>query len=89
MSIVRKNRNVGKRSLEVTRKYLQRGQSVTQSTWIRVSPKNPLLKAVLTLPIGAVVLIMLILILIAMGFTLMALALMSALSRGEGNTDGG
>ena len=90
MSLVpEKHKSITGRSLEVTRIYLQRGQAVSRSLWIKASPKNPLLKAAVALPIGAVMLMMLFLILIALGFTLMAVALMSALSRREGNTEGG
>lgn len=81
----RRNEIVGNRSLEVTRTYLQRGQAASRSVWIRVSPKNPLLKVALALPIGALMLMMLILILIALGFTLLAVAFMSALSKREEN----
>ena len=89
MSIVRKDRNISGRSLEVTRTYLQRGQGISRSIWIKVSPKNPLLKAALALPMGAIMLIMFILILIALGFTLTAVTLMSVLSKSEENTEGG
>jgi len=70
------------RSLEVTRTYLQRGQAVSRSLWIRVSPRHPLLKAVMALPMGALVLTMLVLFLIMLGFTLLAIALMGAITRG-------
>lgn len=85
----RRNEIVGSRSLGIIKTYLKRGQSASHSVWIRVSPKNPLMKAALALPIGALMLMMLILILIALGFTLMAVALMSGLSRGKENTEGG
>ena len=89
MSIVRRNKNQGGRSLEVTRTYLHRGQGISRSIWIKVSPKNSLAKAILALPVGAFILIMLIVILIALGFTLIAVTLMSALSGREGNSKGG
>ena len=89
MSIVRKDKNPGGRSLEVTRTYLQRGQGISQSIWIKVSPKNALAKAILALPAGAFMLLVFILILLALGFTLMAITLMSAFSKREGNNKGG
>ena len=75
-------KSVSGRSLEVTRTYLQRGQAVSHSLWIRVSPRHPLLKAVMALPMGALVLTMLVLFLIMLGFTLLAIALMGAITRG-------
>ncbi len=91
MSLVpEKRKSTSGRSLEVTRTYLQRGQSVSRSLWIRVSPKHPLLKAVLALPMAALVLTMLILILIILGFTLLAVALMQVIGRtGEKDSEEG
>ena len=91
MSLVRqKRRTTSGRSLEVTRTYLQRGEAVSRSLWIRVSPKHPLLKAVIAPPMAAVLLTMLILILIMLGFTLLAVALMGAIRRaGEKNSEEG
>jgi hypothetical protein len=83
MSLVpEKQKTISVRSLEVTRAYLQRGQAVSHSLWIRVSPRHPLLKAVMALPMGALVLTMLVLFLIMLGFTLLAIALMGAITRG-------
>ena len=76
-----KRKTTSGRSLELTRTYIQRGQGVTRSIWVRVSPKHPLLKAVMALPVGALALTMLLLILIILGFTLLAMALMGAMSR--------
>ncbi len=72
----------GHRSLEVTRTYLQRGQTASRSLWIRFSPKNPLLKAVMIPPAVVFALTMLILLLIVLGFTLLAVSLMGAISKG-------
>jgi hypothetical protein len=84
MSLVpEKRKTENRRSLEVTRTYLQRGHAVTRSLWIRVSPKSPLFKAVIALPIGAVTLIMLVLILIVLGFTLLAIAVIQAIPRAQ------
>jgi len=63
------------RSFEVSKIYLQRGQAVSRSLWIRIRPKHPLLKAILAPPIAVLILIMLILFLIILGFTLLAVAL--------------
>ncbi len=76
-----KRKTTSGRSLEITRTYIQRGQGVTRSIWVRVSPKHPLLKAVMALPVGALALTMLLLILIILGFTLLAMVLMGAMSR--------
>jgi len=72
---------MNQRSLEVTRTYLQRGQAVTRSVWVRVSLKHPLLKLVMVPPMAILVLTMLVLILITLGFTLLAVALMGAIWR--------
>ena len=86
MSVVcRRDETISKQSLEVSRTYLQRGQAVTHCLWIRVSPKHPLLKAAMIPPIAAFVLTMLVLFLIMLGFTLLAIALMGAISRAGGN----
>ena len=83
MSLIpEKHKTIGGRSLEVSRTYLQRGEAVSHSLWIRVSPRHPLLKAVMALPMGALVLTMLVLFLIMLGFTLLAIALMGAITRG-------
>lgn len=85
-----KHKTVNGRSLEVTRTYLKRGQSLTRSLWIKVSPKNPLLKVVVAAPMAALAITMLILILIVLGFTLLAVALVQAIGRtGEKYTEEG
>jgi len=84
MSLVpEKHKTTSGRSLEVTRAYLQRGQGVTRSIWVRVSPKHPLLKAVTALPIGALALTLFVVILIILGFSLLAMAVMAAIRSGE------
>lgn len=84
MSILReKHKMTTGRSLELSRTYLQRGQAVTRSLWIRVSPRHPLLKVIMALPTVALLLTML-------GFTLLAVALMGAIWRaGEKDTEEG
>jgi len=77
-----KHKTISGRSLEVSRTYLQRGQGVSRSLWIRVSPKHPLLKAVMAPPMVVLMLIILVLFLIMLGFTLLAIALMGAITRG-------
>jgi hypothetical protein len=84
MSLIReKPRTISGRSLEVTRTYLQRGQAVSRSLWIRVSPKHPLLKIIIALPMVVLMLTMLVLFLIMLGFTLLAIALVGAITRGR------
>lgn len=91
MSLVRKKRKTTSgRSLQVTRTYLQRGQAVSRSVWVRASPKHPLLKVVVAPPIAAMLLTMLVLILIMLGFTLLAILLMGMIWRaGEKNSENG
>ena len=81
-----KHKTVSGRSLEMTGTYLQRGQAISRSLWVRVSPKHPLLKAVMAPPMAALLLTMLLLILIMLGFTLLAVALMQAIG-GAGERD--
>ncbi|MCJ7743190.1 MAG: hypothetical protein MUO99_01340 [Dehalococcoidales bacterium] len=91
MSLVpEKHKAISERSLEVSRTYLQRGQAASRSLWIKVSPKHPLLKVVMVPPIAVFMLSMLVLILIMLGFTLLAIALMQAIGRtGDGDTQEG
>jgi hypothetical protein len=84
MSLVhQKQKTISGRSLEVTRTYLQRGQAVSRSLWVRVSPKNPVLKVIIALPTAVLMLTILIMFLIMLGFTLLAIALMGAIWRAE------
>ena len=48
--------------------------------WVNISPKNPVLKAVVAVPAAAVILSMFLLMLMALGFVLLAITLMWALS---------
>ena len=81
MALVPQNQNnLNRRSVEVTRTYLQRGQGVTRSMWVNVSPRNPVLKAVVAVPVAAVMLSMFLLMLMMLGFVLLAITLMWALS---------
>jgi hypothetical protein len=82
MSLVpEKHKAISGQSLEVTRKYLQRGQAVSRSLWIKVSPKHPLLTIIMAPPMAVLMLTMLIVILIILGFTLLAVALMRAMGK--------
>jgi len=87
-TVHKKHKNIGERSLQVSRTYLRRGQDVSRSLWIKVSPRNPVLKAVFALPIGALLLMMLVLIMLMLGFTVLAVTVMAAISRGEEHTKG-
>lgn len=81
MALVPQNQNnLNRRSAEVTRTYLQRGQGVTRSMWVNVSPRNPVLKAVVAVPAAAVMLSMFFLMLMMLGFVLLTITLMWALS---------
>jgi hypothetical protein len=74
------DRSLSRRSIEVSRTYINRGQGITRSLWVNISPGNPLLKAVVAVPAAAVMLTMLILMMIIAGFALLAVALMLATS---------
>jgi hypothetical protein len=76
-----KSQTTGRRSLEVTRIYFRRGQNVTRSLWVNLSPKNTLLKVLLIPPAVVFTLTLLIFILIFLGFTLLAVALMQAFGK--------
>lgn len=67
-------------SIEVTRRYINRGNSTTRSLWVNIRPRNPILKAVAAVPAAAVMLGMLILIMAIAGFALLTMALMLAKS---------
>jgi hypothetical protein len=85
MSLIpEKHKTIGGRSLEVSRTYLQRGQAVSRSLWIRVSPKHPLLKIIIAPPMVVLMLIILVLFLIMLGFTLLAIVLVGAITSGGG-----
>jgi hypothetical protein len=72
--------SLSRRSIEVTRTYINRGHDVTRSLWVNISPRNPLLKAIVAVPAAAVMLSMVILMMLIAGFTLLAVALMLASS---------
>ncbi len=66
---------LGNRSIEVTKIYLHKGESVTRSLWVKVSPKHPLLKLVLaplaiTAALAAFILILLIVIIALLVFSI-------------------
>ena len=67
-------------SIEVTRIYLDRGETVARSLWVKISPRNPLLKLALLPPIIALMVALLILMLLALGFILLAVVLMRIIS---------
>ena len=68
------------RVIQVTRSHLARGGMVTRSLWVKISPRNPLLKLVLLPPMVLAMVVLLILMLVALGFILLAMALMWAIS---------
>jgi hypothetical protein len=81
MALVPQNQdNLNRRSVDVTRTYLQRGQGVTRSMWVNISPRNPVLKAVVAVPAAAVMLSMFLLMMLMLGFVLLSVTLMWALS---------
>ena len=66
---------MGSRSIEVTKIYLHKGESVTRSLWVKVSPRHPLLKlvmapVVITAALAAFILIMLIVIIALLVFAI-------------------
>ena len=68
MSLVpEKSRTTAGRTLEVTRTYIQRGQSATRSIWAKASPKHPVLRVAMAVPMAMMALTMFILILIVLG----------------------
>ena len=80
----KKRQNISERSLVVSQTYLQRGWTTTRSLWVRVSPRNPLLKILLLPPLAVLGMTLLILMLILIGFTLLAIAVMSVIPKTEG-----
>jgi ribosomal protein L16/L10AE len=72
--------SLSRRSIEVTRRYINRGNSTTRSLWVNIQPRNPILKAVAAVPVAAVMLGMLILMMAIAGFALLTMALMLAKS---------
>ncbi|MBA7613623.1 hypothetical protein ES703_20877 [subsurface metagenome] len=80
MMLPQKPEKTPERSIEVTRIYLDRGGTVARSLWVTISPRNPLLKLALAPLIIALMMALLILMLVAMGFMLLAIALMRAIS---------
>ena len=72
--------SLSRRSIEITRTYVNRGQGVTRSLWVNIRPRNPLLNAVVAVPAAAIILSMLIMMMIIAGFTLLAVALMMSTS---------
>ncbi|MBF8265359.1 MAG: hypothetical protein HW384_1223 [Dehalococcoidia bacterium] len=63
------------RSIEVTKIYLHKGESVTRSLWVKVNPRHPLLKLVLaplaiTAALAAFILVMLIVVIALLVFSI-------------------
>jgi len=87
--IPHKSQKAGSRSIEISRAYLRTGETISRSLWVKVSPRHPLLKLVLALPVIGAVLAMFILIVLILGFTLLALALLWALSPRPGYKETG
>jgi hypothetical protein len=84
MSLVpEKHKTISERCLDVSRIYLRQGQTVSRSSWVKIAPKNPVLKVVVVVPTVTIGLTVLLLILIVMGFTLLAVALMQTTGRLE------
>jgi len=69
------------RSVEVIHTYLQKGQGFTRSVWVKISPKNLALRLIIVPPLVLIGSLIFLLILLALGFSLMALSLYWALSR--------
>lgn len=61
-------------SLEVVHTHLQRGRDVIRSLWVKVTPRNPVLKLILAPPLFLTAGMILLLMLVVICFTLMALA---------------
>ena len=74
------DRSLSRRSIEVTRSCIDRGQGATRSLWVNIQPTNPILKAVLAVPAAAVMLSMMILMMLIAGFTLLAVSVILASS---------
>ncbi len=85
MSLVpRKPEDTSTRTIRVTQTFLRAGQGASRSLWVNISPRHPLLKIVMVLPMIAVMLVMLIIVLMMLGFTLLAMALLWAIWRLRG-----
>jgi len=74
------DRSLSRRSIEVTRTYIDRGHGATRALWVNVSPRNPIARAIVAVPAAAIMLSVIILIMLIAGFTLLALALLLATS---------
>jgi len=72
------------RSVEVFQTYLQKGQGFTRSVWVRISPQNSLLKLIILPPLVLLGSLVFLLLLLALGFTLLALSLYWSLSKQKG-----
>ena len=69
------------RGIEVTRSYMARRGTVARSVWVKIGPRNPVLRLLLAPPLIAMMLAILVLILVILGFVLLAAALFRAVSR--------
>lgn len=70
--------SLSRRSIDVTRTYINRGNSTTRSLWVNIRPRNPILKTIVAMPAAAVMLSMVILMMAIAGFALLATAIMLA-----------
>ena len=80
-ALVPKSSSSGQRSLQVVHTYLERGGGFYRSVWVKTSPRNPVLKLILVPPLLVTTGLVLLLVLLILGFTLMALVLFSTLVR--------
>ena len=87
MSSSYKNNKVTEQRLKVLREFVQKVQSVARAIWIKISPKNPPLKAAMVIIAVPLVLIAIFLglalftiVLISLGFIVFALAQMARTS---------
>ena len=78
--VLAKDTNLSRRSIDITRTYIDRGHGVTRSLWVNIRPGNPILKAVMAVPAAVLMLGMLILMMVLAGFALLATAIMLASS---------
>ncbi|MEK7281398.1 MAG: hypothetical protein AAB037_03485 [Chloroflexota bacterium] len=72
---------LGNRSIEVTRIYLHKGESVTRSLWVKISPTHPLLKLALAPLAITAGLVMFFLIMLIVIIALLVLAIVWAIRK--------
>lgn len=79
--VPQKSGRAGSRSLQVTRAYLHAGNSVGRFLWIRVGSGNPVLKLVAAPLLAVLMLVTLLSVILMLGFALLALSVLWALSK--------